>query len=223
MKEFWTKRMKCPLCSVQFEQVKVFNEVVRVESYDTDLKPNFAGINPFFYSLTTCNSCYYTAFEDDFDSIISRINSNQLSKLKKVLGIARKRFNINLSENRDIDDAIKIHSLAILTYAIADVKSKLAEIYLRLAWLYRDKGEKEKEAVALTKALVNLEEVFEKEKNIEAEDRIIYLIGEIYLRLGKIDKARQWFSKLLENRKFQDSKYFKMARDRLSLLRGAKK
>jgi dsRNA-specific ribonuclease len=49
------------------------------------------------------------------------------------------------------------------------------------------------------------------------------LIGEIYLRLGKIDKARQWFSKLLENRKFQDSKYFKMARDRLSLLRGAKK
>lgn len=223
MREFWTKRVKCPLCSTEFEQVKVFNEVIRIETYDTDLKPKFVGINPLFYSLVTCNNCFYTAFEDDFDSIVSQIKPDQLTKLKKVLSIAKKRLNIDLSENRSIDDAIKIHSLAILTYTIADFKNKLAEIYLRLAWFYRDKGEREKEAVALTKALINLEEVFEKGKEITAEDRINYLIGEIYLRLGKFDKARYWFSKLLGNRSFQNSKYFKMARDRLAELGGTKK
>ena len=215
MKEFWSKRIKCPLCATEFKHVSIFSDAVRIESRETDLKPNFSGVNPLFYSLITCSNCYYTAFEDDFDKLLLNLNPDKILKLKRILTIAKKRFKINLSENRDIDDAIKIHSLAIITYTIADMKNKLAEIYLRLAWFYRDKGNKENELIALSKALISLEEVYEK-GNQKNEDRVIYLIGELYLRLGKVDKARSWFSKLIENKSFKNSVYFKMAMDRLA-------
>ena len=219
MKEFWSKRIKCPLCTTEFKHVSIFSDAVRIESRETDLKPNFSGVNPLFYSLITCSNCYYTAFEDDFDKLLLNLNPDKILKLKRILTIAKKRFRINLSENRDIDDAIKIHSLAIITYTIADMKNKLAEIYLRLAWFYRDKGNKENELIALSKALISLEEVYEK-GNQKNEDRVIYLIGELYLRLGKVDKARSWFSKLIENKSFKNSVYFKMAMDRLADIKG---
>jgi len=219
MKEFWSKRIKCPLCATEFKHVSIFSDAVRIESRETDLKPNFSGVNPLFYSLITCSNCYYTAFEDDFDKLLLNLNPDKILKLKRILTIAKKRFKINLSENRDIDDAIKIHSLAIITYTIADMKNKLAEIYLRLAWFYRDKGNKENELIALSKALISLEEVYEK-GNQKNEDRVIYLIGELYLRLGKVDKARSWFSKLIENKSFKNSVYFKMVMDRLADIKG---
>lgn len=223
MKEFWTKRMKCPLCSTEFKNLRVFSDAVRKESQDTDLKPNFSGINPLFYAFVTCNNCYYTAFEDDFEKIPSTLSTDKILKLKRILKIAKNRFEIDLSEHKTIDNVIKIHTLALFSYTIADMKSKLGDIYLRMAWLYRDKGDPEKEAIALSKALVTLEQVYETSEKIENEDRLIYLIGELYLRLGKFTKARLWFSKLLENKNFKNSPYLRMATDRLADIKGVVK
>jgi len=220
VKEFWTKRIKCPLCSTEFENVNIFSDAIRVNSRDTDLKPNFFGINPLFYAFVTCSNCYYTAFEDDFEKIPFSLSMDKVLKLKRILRIAKNKFKIDLSEHRTINDAIKIHTLALFTYTIADIKSKLADIYLRMAWLYRDKNNVEKEIIALSKALITLEQVYETNKEIENEGRLIYLIGELYLRLGKFDKARSWFSKLVENKTFQNSPYLKMAMDRLADIRG---
>ncbi|MCD6442472.1 MAG: DUF2225 domain-containing protein [Thermotogae bacterium] len=219
MREFWKKQFECPMCGTNFDSIKVFSEAVRVASRDTDLKPNYEGVNPLFFSLIVCPNCYYTAFERDFQELPKRLDPEKLVKLKKVLKVAKEKYNIDLSENRTLDDVIKIYSLAIVVYTLAGDDLKLSELYLRLSWFFREKKDEDREFVAVARTIKHLEHAYENVKNIKDEDRIIYLLGELNLKLGRREDARRWFSKLIEDKKYSDSSYAKFARDRMFNLR----
>ena len=219
MKEYWKKQFECPLCETRFDSIKIFSDAVKVKSRDTDLKPNYDGVNPLFFSLVVCPKCYYTAFEQDFQEIPKRMEPEKLVKLKKVLKIAKEKYEMDLSENRTLDDAIKMYSLAVVVYTLAGDELKLAELYLRLSWFFREKGDEDREFIAIARTIKHLEHVYEKVKNLKDEDRIIYLLGELNLKLGRKEDARRWFSRLIEDKKYSASSYARFARDRMLSLK----
>lgn len=211
MQIFWKKEFKCPVCSNEFEAVRVFSNAVTVKKRDTDFMPIYEGINALYYQLITCPTCLFTAFESDFQTELTAKQKNLLMKaLEKTEYIGRP----NLSENRDIGDAAVVFSIAAIVYTLLGASCKAAECYLKLGWLFRQSHNSIEEKKALQKALDHFENYYINEEiTPQEEPMVLFYLGEINGRLGNKKKAVEWFSILV--RKFDSSSlYARKARER---------
>lgn len=216
---FWKKKIFCPFCKTEFESVRVFSESVKIKSRDYDLKPIFEGVNIIFFQLVTCPYCYLTMYESDFEK---EIPEDKVEKLSVVLKNAKKKFPINLGENKTIDDAINQHYIAAAVYMVLENKRKLAEVYLKLAWLLREKREEEKELIALAKALKNFEDYYKYEMVEEKEGpMILFYMAVINQRFGNRKEAGKWFNELFKRYGNTNSYYVKVGKERWQDLRSS--
>jgi len=216
---FWRKKIFCPLCRMEFESVRVFSESVRIKSRDYDLKPVFEGVNAIFFQLVTCPHCYLTMYEDDFEK---EIPEDKIKELVMVLKNAKKKFSINLGENKAINDAINQHYIAAAVYTVLENRRKLAEVYLKLAWLLREKGKIEEELIALAMALKNFEEYYKYEMIEEKEGpMILFYMAVINQRFGNKKEAGKWFSELFRRYGNTNSYYVKVGKERWQDLRSS--
>ena len=214
MPSFWYKEFICQLCGNDFSYPRIFSDAIMVESRDEDLKPNFRGVNALYYQVVTCPRCYLTLFERDFGNL--NIPEDKREKVKKVLDNAKKEFgNLNLGEDRNLDDAIKLFSIAAAVYTVMEHSRGAAEAYLKLAWLYRDKGQEKEEKVALAKSLKFFEKHFKEEiTNEKEEPMILFYLGELNKLLGNKKEAVKWFSMLVNKYRGIPSPYIKAAQER---------
>ncbi len=209
---FWKKKIFCPLCKIEFESLRIFSESVKIKARDYDLKPSFEGINAIFFQLVTCPRCYLTMYEEDFEK---GIPEDKVKELILVLNNARKKFSINLGEDKKIDDAISQHYIAAAVYTVLGNRRKLAEVYLKLAWLLREKGNNEEELIALAKALKNFEEYYKYEMIEEREGpMILFYMAVINQRFGNRKEASKWFSELFRRYGNTNSYYVKVGKER---------
>jgi len=198
MKEFWFKTFKCPICKTLFEAPMVFSEAIKIKKRDDDLRPVYQGINAIYYGLITCPNCLFTAFEHDYNGLSKEIAGDLKNKIEKVLERAKVQYgDINLGTDRTTEDAVMLHVIAAAIYTLLNKPNRLAEIYLRLAWLYREQGNKKKEVHALGRALVNFNRVYDTAEDYKQIQRCLFYMGEINRRLGKRDEAVKYFSILL--------------------------
>jgi uncharacterized protein (DUF2225 family) len=122
---------------------------------------------------------------------------------------------------RDADKAIEAFKLALLTLNVRNAKSsELAKVCLRIAWLYRFKGDP-KEIEFLNFALNSYNDAYQKERfPLDKLDEFtcMYIIAELFRRVGKLDDAVLWFSRLVASPEARrNPKLIDMARDQYQL------
>ena len=220
MPEFWEKDFTCPFCGRSFSQVRVFSSAIVVERRDEDLKPYFKGVNSLLFQTVTCPGCYFTAFEKDFEAM--EVPEEKRKDVQRVLDNARKEFGeLNLSENRSVEDGIKLLSITAAIYTVLGKRMGAARAYLILAWLFREVGKKKEELTALARALKCFEDHYRNDiVSDEEEPMILFYLGEINRRLGNRNEAVKWFSTLVNKYKGSPSPYVKAAKENWQLVRG---
>jgi uncharacterized protein (DUF2225 family) len=105
--------------------------------------------------------------------------------------------------------------------------SRLAGLYLKLAWLYREGGLPDEEEVMLDQARQQYEKAFLKERTPignMSQLTLEYLIGELLRRTGRLPEALNYLGKVVSNPQAKNEKrILEMAREAWNLARNARK
>ncbi|NLM36040.1 MAG: DUF2225 domain-containing protein [Clostridiales bacterium] len=216
----YDKKVICPVCDnlVYAKSVKV--SAPRIVKKDSDLFIRYASVNPYFYDVWLCNNCGYAAMKKDFLNIKDYQHDQVLRQIT-----VRWKGRI-YPEVYDVDIAIERYKLSLLNYVAINAKhSSKAMNCLKIAWMYRLKGDESNEMEFLKQALEGLEHAYLEESfPIYGMDRFttMYLIGELNRRVGDFDKAMQWFSKVITTPAV-NPKLKELARDQKDLIKSAKK
>lgn len=213
------KTMNCPHCQQSFSITKVRKSAVKVIGQDTDLKPLYeAGeVNPLFYNVHVCMHCGYS-FTEDFTSYFAPGTAEVLKA-----SVSDHWVEQDFSGERSPAKAIKSYKLALYSGVLKKEKHlTLAGLALRTAWIYRDMGRKKEEKRFLSIAAREYEEAFSVEDVAQkmSEIKVLYLLGELNRKLGRMEKAVSYFSKVIEwQRQSNEKQIVEMARDRWHELR----
>jgi hypothetical protein len=105
--------------------------------------------------------------------------------------------------------------------------SRLAGLYLKLAWLYREGGLPDEEEAMLDQARQQYEKAFLKERTPignMSQLTLEYLIGELLRRTGRLPDALNYLGKVVGNPQAKNEKrILEMAREAWTLARDARK
>jgi len=150
------RKIICPICEKESYQYSIMPNQYIIEEKESDqhpikikwYNPDFQDIKPHYYVLFHCPYCMFTDFEDNFTKPLTITNFQSLRSnyikpnptKTKVLQF----FNSKISyEKMNFTSALFAHLNAIYIYELEereqykDVK-KLARLYLRTAWLFRE-------------------------------------------------------------------------------------
>lgn len=188
-------QVTCPVCETTFKARAVKTSAARISKKDSDSFIRYNVINPYFYDVWVCNSCGYSAMKSDFH----KIRSYQIDSVKEK--ITSRWRGKNYPDVYDIDIAIERYKLSLLNYVVTDAKSsKKAMNCLKLAWMYRLKEDSDNEITFLNQAIDGFNDAYYSEDFPIYEMNkftTMYLIGELNRRVGKLDEALTWFSKVI--------------------------
>lgn len=207
---FYQMKAQCLYCDHKFTSTKVKMSKTKVIQRDSDFCIHYDGPNPLFYDILLCPSCgfaYYNSYR--------KLSNHQRQKLKEAY---IKQIKVtDMTGERTIEEAIHTFKLAILTAKIVNERKFItANLALKLAWLYRMIEDDEQELRFLEIALNDYvsmmanEDIEEEDVN---EDRLIYLLGDLNLRLSHYVEARKLFSQLITGKKVSP-RYKSLAVDR---------
>ncbi len=174
--------LKCPCCTTGFRAhiLASTNLVGRC----TDFRPLTGGIPFIFHTVQSCPECGFTWDSDSFEKV-------KLSeKLKKKV---REKLTPRLGKDEFTPQ--RKHALHAQVYELMGYSPlHIAEAYLVAAWCcaYNNSGKEEmlyrKEAIKYFQAAMENDLVPEEERA-----NVVYLIGELYQRIGDIANAHRWF------------------------------
>ena len=186
----YDKSYICPVCNKEFKSKAIRSGKNRLLTVDLDLKANYDAVNPLLYECVVCENCGYAALSKTFNSL----TSSQIRWIKEQICTRYKKYHYPpiLSEK----DGILRYKLALLNSFVKKAKDgEKAYICLKLAWLYRDTGEKTEEEVFLQHALTGFENAYNTERFpiFElGELTTAYIIADLYRRKKNYEKAMQW-------------------------------
>lgn len=213
---------ECPLCRKTFSTTRVRNNL-RLLKQDTDFCSYYMDINPYYYSIWVCPHCGYAAQDTYFNDAISSAASEKLRTF-----LNGRQVNVDFGGTRIRDQAIATYKLAIF-YAemILTPASRLAGLWIKLAWLFREAEQAGEEQIALGKALEYYEKASVKERmpiGQLTELTLQFLLGELYRRTGKIDEAIAYLGRLVSDPHVKSERRIaESARECWKLARDAKK
>ena len=207
----YTVDKDCALCGRSFPVTKVRNRL-RMVKQDTDFCTTYADINPYYYDIWVCPHCGYAAQESWF----SELSESAAVKVKAFL--KGKDIRVDFGGERSCQQALDTYRLALyFANLTGQIASRVAGLFLRTAWLFRESGEADKEQVALTEARKYYEEALMKEPlpiGHMSEISLEYIVAELYRRTGELDKAMSGFGRIVGNPKAKlEKRVLEMARD----------
>lgn len=191
----YNRSITCPVCEKGIEVTEIKIGKSKLERQDEDFCPHYKGINPLFYEIWVCPECGYAALSKSFDKIhVKRANT-----VKEV--ITPRWVKREFSGERDINKSLETYKLALITANVIKAKeSQLANICMRISWMYRYMEDEKSEKMFLKSAVGHYEKAFSKESfPIDKLDEatLMYLLGEMNRRLGETEQATTWFSKFI--------------------------
>ncbi len=191
----YNKKVICPVCNREIEVTRVKTKACKVLSRDTDMCVHYENINVLFYDVWVCENCGYAALQDKFEGLFTR----DIKAIKD--NISSNWVRRSFKGERDVNQAIEAFKLALLTLKVRNAKnSELAKVCLRIAWLYRFKESPNHELKYLNFALESYNEAYQKERfPLDKLDEItcMYIIAELFRRVGKYEDAILWFSRIV--------------------------
>lgn len=208
----YDRKVMCPVCGEYFVTRSVRAGKSKLLSVDTDLRPKYDIITPYAYDVILCNSCGYTALNRFF----KKITPTQSAWVKNhVSNNYRGRI---YPDEYTFEMAIERYKLALLNAVVKKSKaSEKAYICLKISWLYRSYIEDlakisnsdnqtiiedchKNELEFIDKAYEGFIATYESESfpvcGME-EITVMYLIGDLSRRLGKLTEASKWISKVI--------------------------
>jgi len=191
--------MKCPVCTRSFQVLQPRDNAVEVASRDSDLYEHHRAINAMHYAIPVCPACYYAAYPDDFNQVLS----TEVTALKAVLdGVRAKMRALDFSGYRDASHARAAFELGILCYGARRPQyRKIAGLYHRLAWLARAAANAEREKAYLTTARAGYQSALDNNQVDDARTELLlsYLVADLSRRIGDLAEASRWATLTLQH------------------------
>ncbi len=205
------KTYTCPVCEHKFKSKMVRTGKAKLLGADTDLRPKYQGVDSLKYDAVMCPKCGYAALNRYFNFVMA-------AQAKAIREQISANFKDEQKEDKiyDYDTALARHKLALLNTVVKKGKaSEKAYTCLKIAWLYRGKREKMKaegkdrhkqeelfkeEMQSLMTAYEGFQSAFSKEDFPMCgmdQNTLSYLLADLARRVGKVEDAKRWVSKVL--------------------------
>ncbi|GLC89539.1 DUF2225 domain-containing protein [Lysinibacillus piscis] len=203
---YYESHVDCKFCKKHFTTYKVRPNRYKITEEHSDFMPVYEGLNPLLYEVAVCPHCgfaYHKSMTRTYGPFMQLIEEIYIKELRKPM---------NICHERTIDDAITSFKLAYLVCRASMEEALLmANIALKIAWLYRLKNDTKSER----RYLVAARDFYSKSfaSNQEGSERILYLHAELSLRLGDISEAKKGFSRLISDQHVS-VKHRKLAKNR---------
>ena len=191
----YDKSYTCPICEQNFTAKSIKVRKNQVVSTDSDLYSRYSLVNPLLYDILLCPHCGYAALIKSFDAL--------LPKQKEWIRIQLSSNHMNhfSSEYVTLQEGIHKHKMALLICITK--KGKIGEqayIALRIAWLYREAGDKTNEFSFLERAYDGLEAALSSERfpifGLD-ESTAMYILADVGYKLGKIAESKRYLASLI--------------------------
>ncbi len=199
MSALFDRNYVCPVCRTSFDSKQVKTSAIRTKKREKDFHATFHGENPTYYGVICCGNCGFAQFEGDFKKTL---NPKDVLKVKEIISSRWKPQ--NFSEPRNLETAIKVHTIAMASYKILGGRpSVMAKLYLRLAWFHRENAQPVESEKYIRLALASFIESYELDKVEDLDEgkelETIYLIGELSRQLGDYKEAIKWFDRVVRH------------------------
>lgn len=207
----FTAEKECPICERKFKVTKLRSRLVKIRQ-DIDLCMYYEDINPYYYTIWVCPHCGYANDEKNF----SNLREANVTKIKAFL--AGKEVKLEYVETRKWVDAVASYKLAIFFADLIEAPpSRLAGMYLKLAWLYREQKNQEEEHALLRRAIAYYDQSLAKERypvGPMTDTTVTYLIGALHKLTGNLDDATMYLSRVVGDQRARlEPMIYNMARD----------
>lgn len=217
---YYDKKSACLLCKEGFKTTKIRSSFVKVDFYDKDFCPHYdkSELNPLLYNVYVCPHCGFS-FTEDFSKYFP---SNTMEIIRNK--VSDHWVPQDYSKTRSIKQAINSYKLAAYCGDLKmEKKVTIAGIYLRIAWLYRSLKIDEQEQRFLTLALNEYLHTYQNNDfhgSQMSELKIMYLIAELSYRIGEVEQAVMFLSKVIEKQSTATERTIvEMARDQWQEIR----
>lgn len=179
--------LSCPICKNSFQS----QAVVSTNAFGgkrTDFHEQAAGTQPLAYLIHMCDECGYSGGERDFNQ------EAEVSPLLKehVLNELAPRAPLASAGSDKYEAAAKVAEWQGME------ERHIADLLLRASWCCVDEGDIEAERFFRREAVWKFELALEKYDGVPRDERAVltYLVGELWRRIGEIDKARDWYDRV---------------------------
>ena len=210
-KLFYQQKKQCPLCNSEFFVAQLRSRLQFIKQ-EADFNRIYEETNPLYLSVWFCPNCGYAAQSTFFDEITEEQKRKVRNFLKNV------DVKVAFPGARSREQAIELFKLSIYYAELMEVaKSRIAGLYLRLAWLYREAQDKKMETLAIEKALYYYEQALRSDRfpvGNMTELTVEYLVAQLYTQTGNIKRAINGLQLLLSNENIKsEQRILRMARD----------
>ena len=183
-----TIELQCPACETQFHSQAAAPTSYRFGAKETDFREPAFAAQALAYQVHTCTHCGYSGDEHHFApgaAIPASVVDHVLADLTPPL-------DATLVGSEKHDAAAKVAK-----WQGAEPRH-VADLLLRAAWCCIDEGDEEAERYYRRLAAWKFEEALEAFHGVAAEDRavIVYLVGELWRRVGDDVKSAAWFDRV---------------------------
>ncbi|QUG42514.1 DUF2225 domain-containing protein [Psychrobacillus sp. INOP01] len=195
---YYQKDIECLHCKKKFKTTKVRSKFIKVVSHDTDFQPIYENkeVNPLLYNIFVCEHCGFS-FTDDFTKYFAPGAKEIIQEQ-----VASKWTPRSFGNERTIEEGIMTYKLGILSGTLKKEKFvSLAGLALRTAWLYRLQDKQKEEYRFMEIARDRYADSYSNDDyngTQMSESRMLYLIAELSRKIGDIEYATRYFSKVIE-------------------------
>ncbi|KGR83559.1 MULTISPECIES: DUF2225 domain-containing protein [Lysinibacillus] len=219
---YYEKKIQCLNCKKEFPTLKVRSKFIKVDHTETDFQPIYADeVNALYYNVFVCEHCGFS-FTEDFTKYFAPGIQDHIRTQ-----ITEKWVHHDFKGERTVFQAIQAYKLAFLCGTIKKEKNvAIAGLTLRLAWLYRSLNNSGQEERFMKLARDYYMESYSTEDYSSTQMsavRIMYMIAELSRRIGDIENATRFFSRVIEKQSVGgEAKIIDMAKEQWAIIREEK-
>ncbi|MFZ3172917.1 MAG: DUF2225 domain-containing protein [Carboxydocellales bacterium] len=197
---FYEKEVTCPICSHKLSVQVLKDSKLRQKDHNQELRTIYHDVDPILYNIWVCSQCYFAMPKSSFE----KIDGIQATVMANCKPQRLEKFKFDFSGNRTIGFVIEAHKAAIECIdglGRKRIDLALAELWLRVAWLYDDLHQRGKAKEARKLALAKYKSGYlEDAGSDEKSQKLEYLIGTISASLGNTKEAKDYMFKAVSRR-----------------------
>lgn len=220
---YYEKKIECLNCKKTFSTLKIRSKSIKIDHTESDFQPVYADatVNAYYYNVFVCEHCGF-AFTEDFSKYFAPGVQEEINEM-----ITKNWVVHSFKSERTVFQAIQAYKLALLSGSIKKEKFiNLAGITLRIAWLYRSLNNEGQEQRFLNISRDHYIDSFSTDDYNGTQMsmvRVLYMVAELSRRIGDIENATRYFSKVIEKQNIGgDAKIVDMAKEQWNILREAR-
>lgn len=215
MEPLYQSKIECICCESTYMTSRVRPSFKKAVKTDTDFCGYYkTDVNPDFYVVRVCPNCGFSSTENGLERL------SDLQKKQYIDKIGARWEKQDYCGERDAQQAMTCYKLALLSaQAVGEKDRVLAGILHHIAWLYRYEANQSEEKRFIRFALQAYIRVYEVEGVSLNNAKLMYIIGELNRRIGELNDAVRWFSRVVNDKKIIDAAMIRACREQWQLIR----